>query len=88
MQASGLRLNVWDIGGQREIRKYWRNYFDSTDVLVRTFFTDMCVLWSNVSTAEAATVTPLSIDYHNSWGLLPMALLHVLQLLLQLLQPC
>merc|ERR1712100_80098 len=26
--------NVWDIGGQRKIRPYWRNYFDDTDVLI------------------------------------------------------
>ena len=25
---------VWDIGGQREIRPYWRNYYDNTDALV------------------------------------------------------
>ena len=25
---------VWDVGGQREIRPYWRNYFDNTDALV------------------------------------------------------
>ncbi len=25
---------MWDIGGQRKIRPYWRNYFDNTDVLV------------------------------------------------------
>ena len=30
----GFKLNVWDIGGQREIRPYWRNYYDSTDALV------------------------------------------------------
>jgi ADP-ribosylation factor-like protein 3 len=30
----GFKLNVWDVGGQREIRPYWRNYFDSTDALV------------------------------------------------------
>jgi ADP-ribosylation factor-like protein 2 len=24
-----LRLHLWDIGGQRSIRSYWRNYFDS-----------------------------------------------------------
>ena len=34
MQTSGFRLNVWDIGGQRKIRPYWRNYFDNTDVLI------------------------------------------------------
>lgn len=28
------QLNVWDVGGQREIRAYWRNYFEGTDALV------------------------------------------------------
>lgn len=27
-------LNVWDIGGQRNIRPYWKNYFENTDVLI------------------------------------------------------
>jgi GTPase SAR1 family protein len=27
-------LNVWDIGGQREIRPYWKNYYENTDGLV------------------------------------------------------
>ncbi|XP_071827914.1 ADP-ribosylation factor-like protein 3 [Apostichopus japonicus] len=27
-------LNVWDIGGQRGIRPYWKNYFENTDVLI------------------------------------------------------
>lgn len=30
----GFKLNVWDIGGQKTIRPYWRNYFDQTDALV------------------------------------------------------
>ncbi len=30
----GFKLNVWDIGGQRTIRPYWRNYFENTDCLV------------------------------------------------------
>ena len=25
---------MWDIGGQKTIRPYWRNYYDSTDALV------------------------------------------------------
>eukprot|EP00932_Pfiesteria_piscicida_P020333 SRR837773.7138.p1 GENE.SRR837773.7138~~SRR837773.7138.p1 ORF type:complete len:170 (-),score=99.40 SRR837773.7138:98-607(-) len=29
-----FKLNVWDIGGQRSIRQYWSNYFESSDALV------------------------------------------------------
>lgn len=32
--SEGFKLNVWDIGGARKIRPYWRNYFENTDVLV------------------------------------------------------
>lgn len=34
VQAKGLRLNIWDIGGQKSIRAYWNNYFENTDVLI------------------------------------------------------
>lgn len=27
-------LNIWDVGGQRSLRTYWKNYFESTDGLV------------------------------------------------------
>lgn len=27
-------LNIWDVGGQRSLRPYWRNYFEQTDGLV------------------------------------------------------
>jgi ADP-ribosylation factor-like protein 2 len=27
-------LNIWDVGGQRTLRPYWRNYFESTDAVV------------------------------------------------------
>ena len=30
----GFKLNVWDVGGQREIRPYWKNYYEGTDALV------------------------------------------------------
>eukprot|EP00761_Pharyngomonas_kirbyi_P011952 gb/GECH01011978.1/.p1 GENE.gb/GECH01011978.1/~~gb/GECH01011978.1/.p1 ORF type:complete len:178 (+),score=51.76 gb/GECH01011978.1/:1-534(+) len=29
-----LKLNVWDIGGQRAIREYWRSYYDNVGGLV------------------------------------------------------
>ncbi|XP_012143898.1 ADP-ribosylation factor-like protein 3 isoform X2 [Megachile rotundata] len=34
VQSEGFKLNVWDIGGARKIRPYWRNYFENTDVLI------------------------------------------------------
>lgn len=30
----GFRLDIWDVGGQKSLRSYWRNYFESTDGLV------------------------------------------------------
>lgn len=27
-------MNIWDVGGQKSLRSYWRNYFESTDGLV------------------------------------------------------
>jgi len=34
LMHDGFKLNVWDIGGQKSIRPYWRNYFDQTDALI------------------------------------------------------
>ncbi|XP_014242380.1 ADP-ribosylation factor-like protein 3 isoform X2 [Cimex lectularius] len=34
VQSDGFKLNVWDIGGQKKIRPYWKNYFENTDVLI------------------------------------------------------
>merc|ERR1712216_40261 len=30
----GFKLNVWDIGGRKTIRPYWKNYFENTDALI------------------------------------------------------
>lgn len=38
LMHDGFKLNVWDIGGQKSIRPYWRNYYDQTDALVRAIF--------------------------------------------------
>lgn len=35
LQVDGFKLNMWDIGGQKTIRPYWRNYYEQTDALVR-----------------------------------------------------
>eukprot|EP01116_Phalansterium_solitarium_P016986 TRINITY_DN4070_c0_g1_i1.p1 TRINITY_DN4070_c0_g1~~TRINITY_DN4070_c0_g1_i1.p1 ORF type:complete len:192 (-),score=26.21 TRINITY_DN4070_c0_g1_i1:127-663(-) len=34
LQHDGFKLNVWDIGGQKAIRAYWRNYFEDTHALI------------------------------------------------------
>uniref|UniRef100_A0A1B6EED2 ADP-ribosylation factor-like protein 3 n=1 Tax=Clastoptera arizonana TaxID=38151 RepID=A0A1B6EED2_9HEMI len=34
VRSQGFRLNVWDIGGQRRIREYWKKYFNEVDVLI------------------------------------------------------
>ncbi|KAG5490785.1 hypothetical protein JKF63_00907 [Porcisia hertigi] len=31
---SGVKLNVWDMGGQRAARYYWRQYFKEVDVII------------------------------------------------------
>jgi ADP-ribosylation factor-like protein 3 len=31
---TGYKLSVWDVGGQKSIRPYWRNYFTNTDGLI------------------------------------------------------
>eukprot|EP00959_Pyramimonas_sp_CCMP1952_P331312 6937804-Pyramimonas_sp.AAC.1 len=32
-QAS-FTLNIWDVGGQKTLRSYWRNYYEQTDGLI------------------------------------------------------
>ncbi|KAK4336722.1 hypothetical protein RND71_043566 [Anisodus tanguticus] len=34
IQTTNFKLNVWDIGGQRKIRPYWKNYLADTSVLI------------------------------------------------------
>uniref|UniRef100_A0A8C5MXJ6 ADP-ribosylation factor-like protein 3 n=1 Tax=Leptobrachium leishanense TaxID=445787 RepID=A0A8C5MXJ6_9ANUR len=34
VQSQGLKLTVWDIGGQRAIRSHWKKYLGSTDLLI------------------------------------------------------
>lgn len=34
LEHNGYTLNMWDVGGQRSLRSYWRNYFECTDGLV------------------------------------------------------
>jgi ADP-ribosylation factor-like protein 2 len=34
MQYNSFRLNIWDVGGQKTLRSYWRNYYEQTDGMV------------------------------------------------------
>ncbi|KAL9125359.1 MAG: hypothetical protein Q9217_005427 [Psora testacea] len=34
IEHNGYRLNIWDVGGQKTLRSYWRNYFEKTDALI------------------------------------------------------
>lgn len=32
--ATRYKLNIWDVGGQKTLRPYWRNYYEKTDGLI------------------------------------------------------
>ncbi|XP_041078968.1 ADP-ribosylation factor-like protein 3 isoform X1 [Polyodon spathula] len=32
--SNGMKLSVWDIGGQRKIWPFWKKYLESTDLLI------------------------------------------------------
>nr|XP_061810740.1 ADP-ribosylation factor-like protein 2 isoform X1 [Nerophis lumbriciformis] len=34
LEHRDYKLNIWDVGGQKSLRSYWRNYFERTDGLV------------------------------------------------------
>ena len=34
LEFKGFSLSLWDVGGQKSIRAYWKNYFESTDGLI------------------------------------------------------
>ncbi|KAJ2656622.1 ADP-ribosylation factor-like protein 2 [Coemansia sp. RSA 1200] len=34
LELDGYRVNFWDVGGQKTIRAYWRNYFEQTDGII------------------------------------------------------
>ena len=34
ISCNRYRLNIWDVGGQKTLRSYWRNYYEQTDALI------------------------------------------------------
>lgn len=74
VQSQGFKLNVWDIGGQRKIRPYWRNYFENTDILVSTGCSLMlcsCNPWSWPERNKQCNVQVLSNTIAIVTGVIP-----------------
>lgn len=34
LKQGNFKLNMWDIGGQKSVRHYWRSYFESTGFII------------------------------------------------------
>ncbi|PRP78547.1 ADP-ribosylation factor-like protein 2-like isoform 1 [Planoprotostelium fungivorum] len=34
LEYNNYKLNIWDVGGQKSLRSYWRNYFEENDGIV------------------------------------------------------
>eukprot|EP01102_Stenamoeba_stenopodia_P000181 TRINITY_DN10143_c0_g1_i1.p1 TRINITY_DN10143_c0_g1~~TRINITY_DN10143_c0_g1_i1.p1 ORF type:complete len:198 (+),score=48.78 TRINITY_DN10143_c0_g1_i1:42-596(+) len=34
LEHKGYNLNVWDIGGQKSLRSYWKNYYEVTEGII------------------------------------------------------
>ena len=34
LERNGYKLNLWDVGGQKSLRSFWRNYFECTDGII------------------------------------------------------
>lgn len=56
LKHENIRMNVWDVGGQKSIRPYWRNYFTDTDALVSRHSLSQCRAGN---TACSTSVPPL-----------------------------
>ncbi|KPM02399.1 Mediator of RNA polymerase II transcription subunit 29 [Sarcoptes scabiei] len=40
LEYRDFNLNIWDVGGQKSLRPFWRNYYEDTDGLI--FVVDSC----------------------------------------------
>ncbi|CAD6231888.1 GSCOCG00001636001-RA-CDS [Cotesia congregata] len=34
IEHKDYKLNIWDVGGQKSLRSYWKNYFEATDGII------------------------------------------------------
>lgn len=69
--SHGMKLNVWDIGGQRKIRPFWKKYLENTDLLVRsdcihnTNF--LCQLSQFANKQEMFVVSSVGLCHRQHW---------------------
>uniref|UniRef100_A0A8C2TEI2 ADP-ribosylation factor-like protein 3 n=1 Tax=Coturnix japonica TaxID=93934 RepID=A0A8C2TEI2_COTJA len=49
VHSHGFKLNIWDIGGQRAVRPYWRKYLGSTDLLVSQGLCPRVLSWQELA---------------------------------------
>lgn len=47
LEFEGYQLSVWDIGGQKSLRSYWRNYFEQVRKRARHSPTQPPPQWSS-----------------------------------------
>ena len=40
IEFEGLTMNVWDVGGQKDLRRFWRHYYTGTQGII--FVVDSC----------------------------------------------
>ena len=38
----GIDFKIWDVGGQKAIRKFWSNYYEESEALVSNANPDLC----------------------------------------------
>lgn len=67
LEYKGLNLNLWDVGGQKSIRTYWRNYFEQTDGII--WVVDSVDRW-RLEECKAHLKDLLSQEVYNSVDLL------------------
>ena len=53
LSFKGFDVNIWDVGGQKSLRTYWKNYFESTDALI----------WV-VDSSDRMRLTDCSLELH------------------------
>lgn len=70
--SDGFKLNVWDIGGQRKIRPYWKNYFENTDVLVSSNIWNLGILhwiWIKLQLRRTELKFPFIESFQKYWNI-------------------